>query len=485
MENIEAHFLHRFFYPASIALIGASENVFRPSYHLVSNLLKLGYAGPIYPVHPKQKEILGIKAYPDIGRIEAVPDLAVIAVSQAQTPGLLDDCIRKGIRRVVLVAGGFSEIGADGRRLQEEMAGRVRASGVRAIGPNALSPINPRIGLAVSFHALDRLHAGGLSLIFQSGLYEPRLRWLFHDANLHLNKLIDLGNKMDLNEVDALSYLVRDPLTRVIGLHLESIEGDPRRFLDLLAEATSLGKPVVVLKSGRTAAGAKAAASHTGALVQGNDRVFDRVLTQVGAIRAESIDEFFDLCRALERFGGLALAGNRVVIATMPGGEAVVMTDRVEQEGLAMARVSAGTLERLRPVFPPWDMPANPFDLGVTMQFGNPVTVFETLVASLAADPGVDAAHLQIPDLLLGLPRETFGMFFPLPEAGKPLVIWVAGMEPGDHETLAWLEDHRIPVFPSPEKAIRVLTALHRLQEQSRRLRPDTGPPTRPDDRPS
>lgn len=471
MGNIEEHVLHRFFHPDSIALIGASENPFRPSYNLVSNLIKLGYRGRIYPVNPTRREILGIKTYPAVDQIDGAVDLAVIAVSKAQTPDLLQECIRKGIRRIVLVAGGFSEIGPDGRRLQTEIAERIQASGVRAIGPNALSPINPRIGLAVSFHALDRVHPGGLSLIFQSGLYEPRLRWLSQEANLHLNKLIDLGNKMDLNEVDALSYLVHDPLTHVIGLHLESIEGDGRQFLDLIGEAASMGKPVVVLKSGRTEAGAKAAASHTGALVRGNDRVFDRILKQFGAIRADSIDEFFDLCRALERFDGLAPTGNRIVIATMPGGEAVVMTDRAGQSGWSMARVTDKTLERMRLVFPPWEMPANPFDLGVTMQFGHPVTVFNTLVEALASDPGVDAAHIQIPELLLMLPRETFDLFRRLPEAGKPLALWVAGLEPGDHEILAWLEEHRIPVFSSPDKALEALTALRRIHARQNRRR--------------
>ena len=194
MENIADHFLHRFFYPESVALIGASGNPLRINHHLIANLIKLGYKGRIYPINPKEVEILGIKAYPDIKSVGEVVDLAVIAVSQTQTPGLLKECIDKGIRRVVLVAGGFSEIGAEGRRIQGEMARLVRQSGIRTIGPNALSPINPRTGLAVSFHPLERLLTGGLSLIFQSGLYEPRLHWLFHDFNLHLNKLIDLGN---------------------------------------------------------------------------------------------------------------------------------------------------------------------------------------------------------------------------------------------------------------------------------------------------
>ncbi|MBN1615488.1 MAG: CoA-binding protein [Deltaproteobacteria bacterium] len=463
MENISEHFLHRFFYPESVALIGASGNPLRINHHLVANLVNLGYKGRIYPIHPKEKEILGIKAYPDVKSVGEVVDLAVVAVSQMQTPGLLRECIDKGIKRVVLVAGGFSEIGEEGRRIQGEMARLVRQSGIRTIGPNALSPINPRIGFSVSFHPLERLLTGGLSLIFQSGLYEPRLHWLFHDFNLHLNKLIDLGNKMDLNEVDALSYLVHDPLSRVIGIHLESIEGDGGRFLELIGEAAALGKPVVVLKSGRTEEGAKAAASHTGVLVQGNDLVFDSILKQFGAIRAYTIEEFFNIARAMERFGTLSLPGNRVAVATLPGGEAVVMTDLVPQEGMAMAKVTEATMKRLRPVFPPWEIPVNPFDLGVTLQFGNPIQVYETLVESMIEDPNVDALHIQVPDRLFVVPKEVFKLFAKAPEAGKPLVLWVAGIEPGTQETLQWLEELGIPVFPGPEKALRALAALYRL----------------------
>ena len=353
MEDITDHSLHKFFYPESVALIGASANPIRPSYNLVGNQVKLGYQGRMYPVHPSEKEILGVKAYPSVTDIEEIVDLAVIAVPHAQTPRILRECIEKGIRRVVLVAGGFSETGEEGKKIQQQMLELVRKSGIRAIGPNALSPINPRHHFAISFHPIEQLKTGGLSLIFQSGLYEPRLQWMFSAFNLHLNKLIDLGNKMDLNEVDALSYLVFDPLTRVIGLHLESLEGDGRKFLDLIHQASALGKRVVVLKSGRTEEGARAAASHTGAMVKGDDRVFDRLLKQCGAIRACTIEEFFDLARALERFGPLTLKGDRVVVAALPGGEGVIMTDLVQQEGLTMAKTGEKTLEKLRPIFPP------------------------------------------------------------------------------------------------------------------------------------
>ncbi len=291
-------------------------------------------------------------------------------------PGSSEECIEKGIRRVVLVAGGFSETGEEGRKIQQQMLELVRKSGIRAIGPNALSPINPRHHFAISFHPIEQIKTGGLSLIFQSGLYEPRLHWMFSAFNLHLNKLIDLGNKMDLNEVDALSYLVFDPLTRVIGLHLESMEGEGRKFLDLIHQASALGKRVVVLKSGRTEEGARAAASHTGVLVKGDDRVFDRLLKQCGAIRAYTIEEFFDLARALERFGPLTLKGDRIAVATLPGGEAVIMTDLVQQEGLTMAKTEEKTIQKLKPIFPPWEISANPFDLGVALQFNDSIRVY-------------------------------------------------------------------------------------------------------------
>ena len=463
MEDITDHSLHKFFYPESVALIGASANPIRPSFNLIGNQVKLGYQGRMYPVHPTEKEILGVKAYASVTDIEEIVDLAVIAVAHAQTPRILRECIEKGIRRVVLVAGGFSETGEEGKKIQKQMLELVRKSGIRAIGPNALSPINPGHHFAISFHPIEQLKTGGLSLIFQSGFYEPRLHWMFSAFNLHLNKLIDLGNKMDLNEVDALSYLVFDPLTRVIGLHLESMEGDGRKFLELIRQASALGKRVVVLKSGRTEEGARAAASHTGVMVKGDDRVFDRLLKQCGAIRAYTIEEFFDLARALERFGPLTLKGDRIAVAALPGGEGVIMTDLVQQEGLTMARAGEKTIEKLKPIFPPWEISANPFDLGVALQFNDSIRVYETLVAALSEDENVDALHLQIPRQILFLPKEILKLFHRAPGLGKPLTLWVAGMESGNHESLQWLEDHGVPVFPTPEKAIRALSALHQL----------------------
>ena len=463
MESKPEHILSRFLEPESVAIIGASSNPQRINYHLVANLLNLGFRGRIYPVHPKEKEILGLRAYPSVKDIDETVDLAVIGVSHSVTLGVLRECVQKGIKRVTLIAGGFSETGEEGRKIQAQMSDMIKQSGIRAIGPNALSPINVPANFCISFHPIQSMKPGGLSLIFQSGLYEPRFSWLLSDFNYHINKVIDLGNKMDVNEVDALSYLVQDPSTQVIGIHLESIGGDGRAFLRLIREASAQKKRVVVLKSGRSEAGAAAAASHTGALVQGNDRVFDGAMRQCGALRAHNLEEFFDLTRALERFGSLSLKGNRIFLATFPGGEGVIATDLCEQEGLRLAEVHSTTVEKLRPVFPPWNIPPNPWDLGVTVQFNDPGKVFETLIEAMIEDPNVDGLAVQMHHTTLLFPNELLGVLERPVHVQKPLVVWLAGMESGRHKSLEWLEERQVPVFPSPEKAIRALSALHRL----------------------
>jgi acetyltransferase len=463
LQRNHEHFLTKFFEPESIAIVGASNNPMRANYSLLSNLLKLGFKGRIYPVHPSEKEILGVKAYPAVKDIPETVDLAVIGVSYAMAPQVLKECVEKGIQRVSLIAGGFSETGEKGKSVQAEMARMVRQNGVRVIGPNALSPINVKAGLCISFHPMEAIKAGGLSLIFQSGLYEPRSGWLLKDFNYHLNKLIDLGNKMDVNEVDALTYLVEDPETRVIGIHMESIGGDGREFLRLVRKASTQGKRVVVLKSGRSEAGAKAALSHTGNLAHGNDLLFEGAMRQCGALRAHSLEDFFDLTRSLERFGPLSLKGNRVFIATFPGGEGVIVTDLLEQEGLELAETSSATLDKLRAIFPAWDIPANPWDLGLTIQFHDPASIYTTILDAMVADKDVDALAIQIHPEFLTVPKEFMGVFLRAAEEGKPIVLWLAGMESGRHENLMWLEEKGVPVFPSPEKAVAALAALHRL----------------------
>lgn len=458
----QEHFLHAFFYPRSVAVVGASRNPTRIGHHLLANLLRLGFKGRIYPVHSEPGDMLGLRTYRTIQELPEVVDLAVIGVSHELTPQVIGECAQKGVKRAVLVAGGFSETGEDGKRVQAAMKELLGRYGMRAIGPNALSPINARTGLAVSFHPIERILQGGLSLVFQSGLYEPRLEWLFGPFGLRLNKLMDLGNKMDVNEVEVLSYMAEDPETRVIGIHLESAEAGAREFLRVLRHATCR-VPVVVLKGGCTEAGVRAAASHTGVMAGGDDRLFHAAIRQAGAIRAQGIEDFFDLCKALERLSEAHMRGPRVALATLPGGEGVIVTDLCEIMGLTPARVSPSSMERLLSVFPGWEVGGNPFDLGVCVQFHDPVRVYGLYLEAMLEDPEVDAVAIMLPRWASRLPEDFLRPFEMVSRSKKPVVAWVPGMYGGEHPPLRWLEEKGVPVFPSPEKAIRALAALYRF----------------------
>ena len=465
MNNVKHHFMDLFFYPQSVAVVGASRNMRSPNFSLVSNLVKLEFPGKIYPVNPNAKEIMGLKAYPDLKSIEGDIDLAVISVPANTTLDIVRDCVEKRVKGVTIIAGGFSEIGSDGKNAQDEIRDLLRKNGIRAIGPNALSPINTANNFIIGFGPAEKLSRGGLSFIFQSGLYQPRFNWLLSDFHLHLNKLVDLGNKMDINEVDALEYFGQDEGTRVIALHLESIAGDARRFIKLLKDTTRK-KPVIVLKSGRTEAGARAASSHTGAIMKSSDAIFDVALRQSGAMRAQGLDEFFDLAKIFEYYP--PLKKNRIALAAFSGGEGVITTDFCQLHGLTLAGLSAETHARLRSIFPPWDIPLNPFDTGVSGQFHNEVDVSSFFVETLADDPNVDCLAIQMgasPAIAHMGPWRRSDRFLKLYsdaiKKGKLVVTWM--IEPGrGKEMVELLESNRIPVYPSAERAVRALGALYR-----------------------
>ena len=466
MSNSKRHFLDSFFYPESVAVVGAARNPGTLNFYLLSNLVNLKFQGKIYPVNPNAEEILGLKAYPDLRSIEGDIDLAVVAVPATKTLDIVRDCVAKKVKCVTLVPGGFSEIGERGKGLQDEVFGLLKEHGIRAIGPNALTPINSRNKLIISFHPVETLLEGNLSFIFQSGLYEPRFGWLLSGLNLYLSKLIDLGNKMDITEVDALEYLSQDPETKVIAMHLESIAGDGKKFMQLLKDTTR-EKPVIVLKSGRTAEGAKAASSHTGAIVKSSDAVIDVALKQSGAIRVLALDEFFELAKIFEYLP--PLKNNRIAVATGSGGEGVITTDLCRLNGFTLAQLSPESQSKLRSVFPPWEIPVNPLDAGVCGQFNWGVDVNTVFLETLADDPNVDCVALatQMRAFSSMGPDQFVRPFSEAVKKGKAVVTWVT--DPRMRKDLVdELEASRIPVYTSAEQAIRALAALyqyHTMQE--------------------
>jgi len=466
MSKERQHFLDWFLYPRNIAVVGASNNPSRPNFYLFKNLIGLGFQGKVYPVNPTTNAVQGVRAYSRLRDIEEAIDLVICAVATPMTLDVIRDCVQKKVKGVVIVSGGFSEIGQEGAKLQDEIAHLLKESGIKATGPNTLGPINTSNNLAVSFHPIEQLRRGTLSFIFQSGLYEPRLSWLFSDFHLGISKLMDLGNKMDVNETDALEYLASDPDTKTIAIHSENVKGDGRKFLQLLKETTKR-KPVIILKSGRTPGGVKAAMSHTGSIVQGSDSVFDAALRQSGAIRAQGLEEFFNLAKA---FAFLTPPdNNRILVATLPGGEGVIAADLCQQNGLSMAELSPETIGKLKPIFPAWEIRGNPFDLGVCREFHPPELTYSLLLDSVVSDENVDCVAVQLSAPGWASAEDITTPFCRVAEKGKPIAAWLA-MAPGKANIITEkVEAKHIPVYTSAEAAIKGLSALYKykvMQEQ-------------------
>ncbi len=472
------HFLDGFFNARSVAIIGATDNPFKINYRLLKNLIDMGYQGKIFPINPTVKEISGIRAYARLSDVGQYIDLVVSAVPSGKTLGVVKECVEEGIKRLVIVTGGFSEGGEEGRKLHEEIASLTKSAGIRTLGPNTLSPVNAANKLIISFHHVRLMKPGrGLSLVFQSGFYEPRLNWLF--SHVGINKILDTGNKMDINEIDALEYFRLDPDTRVIGMHLESIRGDARQFYKLVRDV-SQEKPLIILKSGRTRSGSLAAVSHTGAMANENDKLLEGLIKQTAAIRAYNWQEFFDLAKAFSyldepRSDGLA-------IITMSGGEGVMASDACELNSLRLARFSSSTYKRLREIFPPWEMPVNPLDGGVCMQFHvtKPFHLLDTLRA-IPQDDDVGAVVMQLPPKFFSVGTESSTVktivqamtegIVALKNSGKPFALWRASLDWEEEEWISQIQAEGVPVFDSAERAIRAFAAMKNRHDSCQALK--------------
>ena len=474
------HFLDNFFWPESVAVVGATDNPIKINFRLVQNLVHLNFAGKVYPVNIRGNEILGLKTYTRLQDINDKVDLVVTAVPAAATLDVIKECDQIGVRHVVIITGGFSEGGDEGKKLQAEIASFIKDKGIRALGPNTLSPINTANNFAVSYNPIRKLNQGGLSLGFQSGFYEPKVNWLF--SRFRINKMLDMGNKMDINELDVLEYFHRDPDTKAIALHVESIRSDARDFFHLLKKV-SRQKPVVLFKTGRTAAGSKAAASHTGSIARENDLLFDGILKQTAAIRAQNLEEFFDFAKAIEYLE--PPEGNHLAIVIMSGGEGVMATDSCELNGFKPAQMSRMTHDKLKRIFPAWEIQLNPFDAGVSMEFhmSNPVDFFAAFTA-IPEDENVHSTIMQMPPSLFDfstLGPEFFRRHGALhvqrdhPLLFKDPASRVNRSRCGERQCTGqeekWvqmIEAEGIPVFQSSERAIKALAALYRFR--TRRL---------------
>lgn len=351
--------LDKLFYPQSIAVIGASSKKGTLSFELVSNLIKFGYKGSIYPVNPKAPSVHSIKAYPDVISISDNIDLAIIMVPKELVSAAVDSCYRKKIGTVVVITAGFKETGKEGAEREAELVKKIRKYKMRLVGPNCMGIINthPDVKLNCTFVQGNPV-PGGIGFISQSGALGAAILRTVQQNDIGLAQFASIGNKADISGNTILDYWWHNDDIKVITLYLESF-GDPHHFMELTREITKT-KPVIAIKSARTTAGMKAASSHTGALAS-SDAVVDAFLEQSGVIRVNTTDEMFDIARAFDMTN--LPKGNRVGILTNAGGPAILAVDECANCGLTVPELSKKTQKALKQTAPQEASVFNPVDI--------------------------------------------------------------------------------------------------------------------------
>ena len=469
-----------FFNPRSVAVIGATPDINKGGYSILKNLI-LGFQGRILPVNPKYDEIEGLKCFPSVRDIPEPPDLSLVFVPAHLVPGVVRECAQAGVKGAMLESGGFAETGPQGQALQEELKEIAAQTGIRLWGPNCMGLVDLKNSRLFSFVSPaiwdDGLLAGEISLIVQSGMLSAGfLIDLMTHGQAGVSKVCSIGNRVDVDEVELLEFLLNDPQTKAVGLYLESIP-QGRRFALACAGAP---KPIVVLKGGRSAQGAKAALSHTASLA-GNGALISGILNQVGVVEASDFKQMVDLTRSLAAFPQLDRErGNRVAVLTFTGGAGILSLDFMEDLGLAPADLSQETLKKLEKVFPDWMPAANPVDLWPAVERLGAEQAYRQATLAVLEDPGVDAVLFHVFSGAFRFDFDVAPLARVARKAGKPMMAWLLGRRGPAKETQTAYQAAGVPVFRELYRAVESLAAVMvgRPESSGPRLEQESEPPS-------
>jgi acetyl coenzyme A synthetase (ADP forming)-like protein len=443
------------FRPSSIAVIGASTNPQALGHQILANLRNYGFRGRVFPVNPKARELLGLRCFPSVLDIPDAIDLAIVVVPREHAAAVVDECGRKGIRAAVVITAGFREVGGEGGRLEAQLTAAASRYGLRLVGPNCMGVINtdPLVRLNATFAPTMPLE-GNVAFLSQSGALGVVILNVAEERNLGIASFASLGNKADVTDDDLLAYWADDPRTEVILMYLESFSR-PARFAQM-ARAVSVRKPILVVKSGKTQAGARAARSHTGALAEGSDAALDAFLDHCGVQRVATVEALFDVGIAFSR--NPLPAGPRVAILSNAGGPAILATDAVVGCGLELAQFSPETLEDLRARLPRDATVSNPLDMLPTADAG----AYEFALDRLLRDPGVDMAlAIFVPPMMVD-PVEVVGALERARRRTPKPVVGVLMSPEGSSALLRETHPQHLALYRFPESAAGALAALER-----------------------
>ena len=441
-----------FFEPSGVAVIGASSNPRKLSYGILRNLINSRYTGAVYPVNPGAAEILGKPCYADIAAVPDPVELAVLVIPAGATLQTLTDCGERGIKAAIIISGGFKEVGSGGADLEKQCLEVARRYHMRLIGPNCVGAMNLHNGLNTTFiHGVP--DEGGIGFLSQSGAVCGGVVDFVHGKKVGFSHFLSLGNEADVTETDIIDYLGADPNTRVIAAYVEQIR-DGRRFLEV-ARRVSRIKPIVLIKAGRTSAGARAVSSHTGSLA-GSHTAYQAAFKQAGVIEVDTFAELFDVALALDTQP--IPKGNRAVILTNAGGPAALASDSLSSSGFALGDLSETTRTLLRQHLNPSAQVSNPVD----MLGGAEPPEYEMAVRAALADPQVDVVlPILVPQALVNPAEVARAIVTAATGAKKTVLACIMGDESVAEARLI-LQGNGIPMYVYPETMGKVLSAMRR-----------------------
>lgn len=443
--------LEKFFSPRSVAIVGASHTAGKVGYVIAENFLS-GYGGKVFFVNPDPSPILGQPTYASVKKIPEDLDLVVIAVRSTLVPKILKECVEKKVEAVIVISAGFSETGREGKVLEDELRKIISKKKTRVIGPNVVGIYDPGTKVDTIFLPRERMgrpKEGAIAFITQSGAVGSTIIDWLAEEGVGISKFVSYGNAMDVNEVDLLDFLAEDPKTKVIAVYLEGIKSDGKKFVDALRKVCRR-KPVIFLKAGKTEKGSHAVASHTGSLA-GSAKIYSAVFKQFGAIEAQDWEELFDFAKAfsMQPMPG----GDRLLIVTNGGGFGVLATDEAEREGLHLDPLPSEAIQKLKKVMPGYASLHNPLDLTADADASRYEIAVEDGIGRY--DGAVLITLFQVPSL-----EETItDTIISLQKHGKPILCCAAGGS-FSRNMSERLETHGVPVYPTPERAVRAFAAL-------------------------
>ncbi len=452
--EVFAAMLDALFSPKSVAVVGASKSPDKVGNRILANLINCGFRGPLVPINPTAKEILGRTCYPSLRDYGQSVDLAVLVVPKPAVMAAVDDCLAAGVQALIVITAGFKETGAEGAQQERELVQRCRARGVRLVGPNCLGLLNTAHQLNASFANIWPAR-GHISFMSQSGALMSAILDYAALHRLGISSMISLGNKADVDENDLLEALAADPDTNVIVGYLESImDGD--KFIRA-AESAASRKPVIIFKSGVTQAGVRAASSHTGSLA-GADIAYGAAFRRAGVIRAETFEQMIDYAMA---FTMQPLpTGSRVAIVTNAGGPGIMAADAVEQMGLEISPLTEESRAAMRPHLPEAASVANPIDV---LGDADPER-YEMAIRTALADPTVDAVVVLLTPQAVTRVRETAEAVVRAADRRKPVLASFMGGQDVAAAVEMFMRDG-IPHYPSPERAVAALWAMRQYAQ--------------------